>query len=211
MSTLPILYSFRRCPYAIRARLALHRAGRAVNLREVLLKDKPQALIDVSPKATVPVLVLPEQTVIDESVDIMLWALRQSDPDYWLANEDLSQRWVADCEQQFKPALDRYKYADRYPDGSELDYRQAAEIFIGRLEQQLSHTAGLIDNQPRLADVAVFPFVRQFAGVDHAWWRSAPYPKVSAWLDEWLKSAAFAAVMAKYAVWQPGEDGVRFC
>jgi glutathione S-transferase len=210
MSTLPILYSFRRCPYAMRARMALYSAGCTVVLREVLLRDKPQALRTASAKATVPVLVLPNGAVIDESMDIMHWALAQIDSHAWLTHADSSQAWVTRCDSTFKPCLDRYKYADRHPEKTELEHRQSAENFIDQLEQQLMHTAGLIDDQPRLADVAVFPFVRQFAAVDPNWWQSAPYPKVRAWLEGWLHTPAFSAVMTKYAVWQPNAVPVHF-
>jgi glutathione S-transferase len=200
----PVLYSFRRCPYAMRARLALHVAGITVQTREVALRDKPAALLALSPKATVPVLQLPDGRVIDESLDIMLWALRQRDPLAWLATRehDPVLQWVARCDTVFKPLLDRYKYAPRHPELPQQAHRDiAVAAYLGPLN-------GLLDDQPFIcgtrtgwADAAVFPFVRQFAMAEPGWFEAAPLTSLRRWLTYWLDSNWFAAVMAKRPVW----------
>jgi glutathione S-transferase len=210
MSELPVLYSFRRCPYAIRARMALAVAGITVELREVLLRDKPVALLEASAKGTVPVLVLADGRVIDESLAVMDWALKQQDPAGW-ADTSADTEWLINhCDGAFKGWLDKYKYADRHPEHSPEHYREQAEVFLAELEQRLGTQAWLGGHQAARADVAVFPFVRQFVGVDPAWWQEATYPKLRCWLDHWLVSEAFTAVMAKYPRWQAGAPGVLF-
>ena len=210
MNELPIVYSFRRCPYAMRARMAMARAGSGARLREVVLRDKPEAMLDVSPKGTVPVLVLPNGEVIDESLDVMIWALSQDDPDSWLADRDNCLAWIERSDHEFKGWLDKYKYANRHPEQTELWYREQGEQFIQAMESQLSNNQWLGGSHCRLCDVAVFPFIRQFAGVDPAWWQSAPYPSTRAWLDRWLKDPLFASVMKKYPQWQPGDQEPLF-
>ena len=210
MSDLPILYSFRRCPYAMRARMALAAAGTEVMLREVLLKDKPAELLAASPKATVPVLVLSDGQIIEESLDVMQWALEYSDPLNWLEGEALDSDWISACDGDFKHWLDRYKYADRYPGHTAEDYRQNAEAFIQRLEDQLSGSKWVGGDAANAIDVALFPFIRQFAGVDPSWWQQAPYPHVKQWLENWLNNALFSAIMAKYPRWESGQPGERF-
>jgi len=210
MSDLPVLYSFRRCPYAIRARMALVVAGVSVQLREVLLRDKPLAMLETSAKGTVPVLVLPDGQVIDESLDVMSWALAQRDPEHWLQGEGADDPLIQACELNFKPWLDRYKYADRYPEQSRGHYRNQAEVFLSDLEGRLSRGGFLVGNQVTLVDVALFPFVRQFAGVDPAWWQGAPYPNLRRWLEHWLASEAFTAVMLKSPPWRPESPSVVF-
>ena len=210
MSDLPILYSFRRCPYAMRARMALATAGAKVMLREVLLKDKPAEMLTASPKATVPVLVLSEGRVMEESLDIMRWALEHSDPLSWLKGNALDSEWISECDSDFKHWLDRYKYAERHPEHTAEDYRQSAEAFIQKLEHQLSGTDWVGGDSASATDVALFPFIRQFSGVDPSWWQSAPYPSVSRWLDNWLNSALFSAIMVKYPRWEPGQAGEHF-
>ena len=203
---LPVLYSFRRCPYAIRARMAICYAGVPVELREVLLKDKPPAMLAVSPKGTVPVLVLPDGTVLDESCDVMRWALSIHDPDNWMepATSREASRLVAENDGPFKAHLDHYKYADRYPGKTPADYRAEGEVFLQTLDGLLQRQAFLLGNKPGFADVAIFPFVRQFCMVDQEWFFSAPYPKLQRWLNGWLASPRFVAVMEKYPVWQDG-------
>lgn len=194
------LYSFRRCPYAIRARMALHASGIAFETIEVDLKNKPPELIQYSKKGTVPVLVLPDQTgVIDESVDIMLWALQEHDPLGWLQGIDRSDAlyWTEENDVRFKPKLDRYKYAVRFPEASEKAYRQDAEVFLQLLEERLSQQKYLLGSRASLADVAVFPFVRQFANVDLAWFEASQYQQVFRWLNTWLESGLFKRVMRK--------------
>ena len=210
MSPLPILYSFRRCPYAMRARMAIWASDTTVSLREVVLRYKPAALIEASPKATVPVLVLSNGTVIEESLAIIDWALEQNYPNSWCDASPETAALINACDGGFKGWLDKYKYADRYPEQSAVYYREQAEEFIGELEQRLSAQRWLGGERATRADVAVFPFVRQFAGVDPTWWLDAPYPTVRTWLNDWLMSDTFTGVMAKYPPWQPDEPEVMF-
>ena len=210
MIELPIVYSFRRCPYAMRARMAMARSRSGARLREVVLRDKPEAMLEVSPKGTVPVLVLANGEVIDESLDIMLWALSQYDPDGWLADRDNCLAWIERNDQEFKGWLDKYKYANRHPEQTEHWYREQGEQFIQAMESQLSNKDWLGGSHCRLCDVAVFPFIRQFAGVDPKWWQSAPYPSTRAWLDRWLANPLFTSVMKKYPQWQPGDQEPLF-
>ena len=210
MSDMPVLYSFRRCPYAIRARMALATAGVTVELREVLLRDKPAAMLAASAKGTVPVLVLADGRVIDESLAVMDWALNQQDPAGW-ADTSADTEWLINhCDGPFKGWLDKYKYADRHPEHSTEHYRKQAEVFIAGLEQRLAQQRYLGGAMATRADVAVFPFVRQFAGVDPGWWQGAAYPEVRRWLSDWLASQAFTQVMEKYPAWQPEGPGVLF-
>lgn len=204
---LPILYSFRRCPYAIRARLALCQAGVAVALREVALSSKPAEMLSASPAGTVPVLQLPSGEVIAQSLDIMRWALGQNDADAWLAHIDSPrQRALIDtCDGAFKHALDRYKYAERHPERSAHAWRDdAVACLIAPLEAQLCTTPQLGGEQPGLADAAIFPFVRQFAAVDAAWWAASPWVATRRWHDAWETSALMATCMHKFAPWRPG-------
>jgi glutathione S-transferase len=209
---LPILYSFRRCPYAIRARLALHVSGIAHELREVSLRSKPACLLTASPKGSVPVLVLPNGQVIDESRDIMLWALQQHDPENWLGSQnrylDQATRLVAINDHHFKTALDRYKYAGRHPEYPQAYYRNQGEAFLRQLEDCLQANACLLGPGLSIADAAVFPFIRQFAGVDQAWFDQSPYPKLRDWTATLCRSSRFAEVMHKHDVWQTGDAPV---
>ena len=207
-----ILYTFRRCPYAIRARLALYASGLAVEIREVWLRDKPASMLAASPKGSVPVLVLPDESVIDKSWDIMLWALRRNDPDGWLGeNEcyvDAATPLVTENDTTFKYYLDRYKYADHYPEHTQEHYRAKAEEFVLRLEDRLQITRYLLGNTVSVADVAIFPFIRQFAEVDKSWFDRAHYASLRCWLKDFLDSERFAAVMDKHTVWHPGDPAV---
>ena len=202
---LPILWSFRRCPYAMRARLSLHAAGIAVEHREILLRDKPAAMLDASPKGTIPVLVL-EDRVIDESLDIMLWALRQHDPEGWLHEERDALTLAGACDTRFKPHLDRYKYATRYADTDPQEHRAAAAEFVSELEDRLSRAPALGGAQAGLADYATFPFIRQYAHTDRDWFADQKWPSVQAWLDAHLNSVRFAEIMRKYPLWTPDAD-----
>ena len=206
--THPILYSFRRCPYAMRARLAIASSNLSVDLREVVLKDKPQALLDISPKATVPVLVSSDGKIIDESVDIMHWALQQSDPEHWLATID--HELISNNDGNFKHWLDRYKYADRHPEQSEHYYRQQGEYTLLLLEQRLMMSAYLSGENISFTDVAIFPFIRQFAAVDLTWFDSAPYPKLRAWLHALISSELFRSIMVKNQAWKPDDIVLLF-
>ena len=194
----------------MRARMALAASGAEVMLREVLLKDKPAELLAASPKATVPVLVLSDGRVVEESLEVMQWALEYRDPLNWLEGEALDSDWISACDGDFKHWLDRYKYAERYPEHAAEDYRQNAEAFIQKLEDQLSSTDWVGGDAANAVDVALFPFMRQFAGVDPSWWQQAPYPHVQQWLENWLNSALFSAIMAKYPRWESGQPGERF-
>jgi UPF0176 protein len=214
---LPILYSFRRCPYAMRARLALREAGVRCELREVVLRDKPAALLAASPKGTVPVLALPDRTVLAESLDIMRWALRRNDPGDWLhrlgAGEPLEAMLalVASCDGGFKHHLDRTKYPGRHPDaGPSALHRDAAAEFLAALESRLRRSAYLSGERPALSDMAIAPFVRQFAHVDAAWFASRPWPRLQSWLSDWEASPRLAAVMGKHPAWRAGQDPVHF-
>jgi glutathione S-transferase len=208
----PVLYSFRRCPYAMRARLAIDAAQLCVELREVELRNKPESLLLASPKATVPVLVQANVRVIDESLDIMQWALAQHDPEAWLANGPSAQtQFLLDWnDTDFKYYLDRYKYADRYPEFSELDYRQQGERFLMELEQRLTRQPYLLGEGFTWLDAAILPFIRQFEAVDEAWFQQSPYPAVQRWLHQFLSSARFRRVMNKYSPWKPGDAPVWF-
>jgi len=199
----PVLYSYRRCPYAMRARMALKYAGIAVDVHEITLSAKPSELLAVSPKGTVPVLVLQDQTtskqqVLEQSLDIMHWALQQQDVDGWLTvDKQLAQQLIAENDTSFKQSLDKYKYAIRFPEQSSLTYRAQAEEFLHKLESQLSQSTFLLSDQLSVADIAIFPFVRQFSGVDSHWFEHAAYPKVRAWLNTLIASALFVSVMQK--------------
>lgn len=200
----PILYSFRRCPYAIRARLAIAYAGIKVEIREIDLKHKPEHLLFISPKATVPVLLLSDATVVAESLDIMHWALAQHDPDNWLFVDAQSNTLLHWNDGEFKYYLDRYKYADRYPEFSEDYYRQHAEVFLAELDARLSNNPYLAGQHFSLLDAAIFPFIRQFAAVDNVWFTTSHYRQLKRWLQEISLSGLFASVMDKHAVWKPG-------
>lgn len=206
----PILYSFRRCPYAMRARLACKYSGLKIELREIILRDKPKAMLAISPKGTVPVLQLAEK-VIDESWDVVHWATDLQDPDNWRGSEQrisAANELVTENDQVFKKHLDHYKYADRFPDYSAEHYRAQGEVFLQQLENQLCQHQYLLDKTVSLADIGIFPFVRQFAHVDIDWFRQAPYPKLQAWMDSFLSSELFESIMSKRAPWQPLDKAI---
>ena len=206
---LPVLYSFRRCPYAMRARLALHSAGVAYELREVSLRNKPESMLGASPKGSVPVLVLPDGQVIDESWEIMLWSLRLHDPDVWLgtngAYTDAATQLIIENDTSFKGYLDRYKYPDRYPEHTQTHYRKQGEAFLQDLEGRLRSKTYLLGDTLSIADAGIFPFVRQFTGVDKVWFAQSSYGSLRKWLNEISNSEWFDAVMKKYPPWQPGD------
>ena len=189
--------------------MTLKHAGIDVEHREVLLRYKPRSMLQASAKGTVPVLVLPDGEVIDESVDVMRWALRQSDPDNWWSDALTSEtdKLVEENDFVFKQQLDRYKYADRYPEHPRSHYRIKAESFLSHLEQHLCRHKYLLADQLTFSDVAIFPFVRQFAFVDKAWFDRAPYPKLQNWLQYFLESGLFLSVMSKIPRWH--EDTVH--
>ena len=187
--------------------MALCYAGVQVELREVLLKDKPAAMLAASSKGTVPVLVLEDGTVLDESYDVMRWALARNDPDGWWDDSLVEQidKLVWQNDVEFKPWLDRYKYAVGYPEFSAEHYRSQCEQFLQVLEAHLEQQTYLLRETRCFADVAIFPFIRQFAFVDKDWFDSAPYPRLQSWLQALLASELFLGVMAKYPVWQEGD------
>ena len=204
-SNQPILYSFRRCPYAMRARLALTYTAIPLEHRDILLKNKPQAMLCASPKGTVPVLVLSDGKVIDESLDIMLWALAINDPQHWLT-ENLNDRaevmaLIQKSDLEFKPLLDRYKYADRHPEHPMEYYRTQGERFIELLDCKLSNQNYLMGDEVTLADMAIAPFIRQFAHVDRNWFYSTPHQGVQRWLTKFLESELFLQIMTKHPLW----------
>lgn len=187
----------------MRARMALHQADITVEIREVSLRNKPQHLLAVSPKGTVPVLVLPNQHVIEQSLDIMHWALRQHDAQGWLAADETDTAQLIHAnDTTFKQALDGYKYPERYPTFSVFHFRQQGEVFLQGLEARLNAHAYLFGGQPSLADIAIFPFIRQFAAVDSEWFASASYPQLQAWLNGWVNSGLFERIMQKYPTYQ---------
>ena len=211
---LPVLYSFRRCPYAMRARMAISYSGLSVALREVVLREMPAALLQCSPKGTVPVLVLPGGQVLEESRDIIDWALAQHDPDQWRPVTPVQRAELLSLlnenDGSFKQALDRYKYAERHPEHPAAHYRALGERFLDRLERQLARHDWLSGARMGVADVAIFPFVRQFSLVDADWFRQAPYPHLQEWLERLLHSTLFAGVMQKYPPWREGDPVTVF-
>lgn len=203
MTELPILYSFRRCPYAMRARMAIAVSGVKVELREVVLRDKPTELIEASAKATVPVLVLPNGAVIDESMDIMRWALYQNDPENWLAADELNL--LQQNDGPFKSALDRYKYPHRYGLKDDASYRDVGLAFLLQLEGKLEKQSFLTGEMRSLTDIAIFPFIRQFAATDQAWFDALPLPALHGWLGQLLTSDLFVRTMLRYPRWKAGD------
>ena len=202
----PILYSFRRCPYAMRARLAVLAAGASVALREVVLRDKPAAFLAASASGTVPCLVTATD-VLDESLDIMLWALRKNDPEGWLDMPSAGYDWISRGDGPFKSALDRTKYPSRYPGTDPVAARTEAHEFLADLEAQMGEW---IFSRPSVADYAILPFVRQFAFVDKPLFDAQPWPRLHAWLERFLASERFENIMNKYPQWQEGDPEVAF-
>ena len=208
-SALPVLYSFRRCPYAMRARLALWVSGQAVEHREVELKNKPAEMLRASPKATVPVLVLTDGVVLEQSLDIMRWALARHDPESWLPADDLRNAemdaLIAANDGEFKFHLDRYKYPHRYglPDG--VEHRELGRGYLDALQSRLVQQRYLGGAHFGLADAAIAPFVRQFAHTDKAWFSDQAWRQLAEWLAGFEASTLFARVMEKHPVW-PGVD-----
>ena len=209
MSMLPILWTFRRCPYAMRARLAIQSSGQQVQLQEILLKDKPAPFLAASPKGTVPV-VQDGERVIEESRDVMLWALGRNDPEGWLDMPDAGHALIDENDGPFKSALDHTKYAVRFPDRDEAAERARAMAFLIKLNARLSESPFLMGPQRTLADMAILPFVRQFANTDRVWFDAQGLGPLTKWLDDFLASDRFRGIMTKYPPWQPGQDQVLF-
>jgi glutathione S-transferase len=182
----------------MRARMALHLAGIEVEIREIALRKKPRHLLHVSPKGTVPVLILDDGQIIDQSLDIMVWALSQSDPHGYLsADAALANRLITENDTAFKTALDAYKYPERYPNKTQEEHRKQGEFFLAQLEQRLTLQMHLVNQMPTYVDIAIFPFVRQFAAVDKQWFDNASYAKLASWLAYWINSSLFEAIMQK--------------
>lgn len=197
-----VLYSFRRCPYAMRARMALLVSGTDCEIREVKLRDKPPEMLAASPKGTVPVLVLPDGAVIDESIDIMRWALERNDPEDWLAGDD--KDLIDTNDGAFKHHLDRYKYADRH-ESDPVEHRASALAILGKLEQRLNAHAYLCGDRRSLADIAIMPFVRQFAQTDRDWFDTQALPRLQHWLADLRASSLFEAAMVRREPWPETE------
>ena len=210
----PILYSFRRCPYAIRARLAMQVAGSECELREVVLRDKAPEMLAASPKGTVPVLIQPDGVILEESLDIMLWALGTNDPQNWLQPEvggiGDTLALIEQTERDFKFHLDRYKYATRYPGADPVEHRSAASEFLVALDSRLSVGPWLCGPRISLADVAIAPFVRQFANSDRQWFDEKPWSNLSGWLRDFQESPLFLSVMQKHPQWHRGDEPMLF-
>ncbi|RUR34436.1 glutathione S-transferase [Vreelandella nanhaiensis] len=211
-SSLHRLYSFRRCPYAMRARLGLLFAELPVELREITLKNKPAQMLAISPKGTVPVLQLFDGTVIEESREIMVWALEQQDPQGLLDAKVRTQAnaLIEQNDNEFKHWLDRYKYADRHLEMTQAEYRQRGEAFLQVLEEKLTQKPYLLGDNATIADIGIMPFIRQFAHVDRDVFYSLPYPHLQRWLQHWLEHAFFLQAMTKFHPWQEGDDVVVF-
>ncbi|MDH5188709.1 MAG: glutathione S-transferase [Rhodospirillaceae bacterium] len=214
-ATLPVFYSFVRCPYAMRARMALAVSAQPYRHREIVLRNKPAEMISISPKATVPVLELPNGQVLDESLDIATWALGINDPQQWLVPEigyahDMMEL-IAINDGPFKHHLDRYKYANRY--GADTDpqhHRGKAYEFLISLNTRLDEDENLFGGRPCLADFAIFPFVRQFANTDNDWFDGQPLNHLQKWLQAHLSSDLFKHIMQKFPPWKPGDKEPQF-
>jgi glutathione S-transferase len=208
---LPTLYSFRRCPYAMRARLALASSGLSVSLREVVLRDKPPEMIAASQKATVPVLVLQDGSVLEESLDVMHWALGQSDPENWLGGERAAiDELIAQNDGPFKHHLDRYKYENRYDGAIAEEHRDEASKTLRGLDARLADSDWLCGPKASFADYAILPFVRQFANTNRAWFDTQDWSHLRRWLERFLASDRFKSVMEKYPRWSAGDPEPTF-
>ncbi|MEP1441558.1 MAG: glutathione S-transferase [Hyphomicrobiales bacterium] len=210
----PVLYTFRRCPYAMRARMGIYASGIKMEWRELVLRDKPEHMVEISPKATVPVVQTPDGTVIDESFDVMVWALGQNDPHDWLPlNAEMKQRsdeLIEECDTSFKHHLDRYKYPNRYEGVDAIESRDAAVEILTKWNGYLARHENLLGDKPRLADYATFPFVRQFANVNRDWFDGLDLPHLQAWLERHLTSKIFADIMLKQKPWKPDDELLIF-
>ncbi|WP_319380214.1 glutathione S-transferase [Thiomicrorhabdus sp.] len=206
----PVLYSYRRCPYAMRARMGIYLAGLSVEQREIVFWDKPEPMLKASPKGTVPVLVLPDGRVIDESLDILLWALRQSRSDLLPADPQTvaeATAWMEWNDGEFKRHLDVYKYSQ--DEGERLQARMGGETFLQKVEAALVRQSYLVGEELSVADIAIFPFVRQFAHVDKLWFSQSSYCRVQNWLERHLQSDYFIHVMRNRPVWKEGDFPLR--
>jgi len=214
-SALPILYSLRNCPYAMRARIAIFKSQQTVLLRDLVLSNKPDEMLQASPKGTVPVIVLADGVVIEESLDVMLWALKESDPSDLLHRHtdkilpDML-KLINEFDRDFKVCLEQYKCAKRYKENNLIEHREACELYIQKLEMRLNQHTFLISDKESLADIALLPFIRQFARIERQWYLQSPYPKTRQWLNHYLQSPIFTKVMAKYPLWLTNHEEVLF-
>ena len=214
MSNPAILWSFRRCPYAMRARLAIKASGFSVGLREIVLRDKPAPFLAASAKGTVPVLVLPEGRVIDESLDVMFHVLGANDPQGWLdiyhTDTSFVEAELDALDHQFKHHLDRYKYATRYDDVDETEHRTKGAAFLAKWNDKLQNQAALSGDKMGLLDFATLPFIRQFRIADPTWFDAQDWPHLQAHLHRFLESSLFLSVMEKYKPWAETGDEYAF-
>ncbi|MEG3755677.1 glutathione S-transferase [Psychromonas arctica] len=215
LSKLPVLYSLQHCPYAMRARIAIFRSKQAVLIRAIKLNNKPPEMLALSTKGTVPMLVLSNGTVIEESLDIMLQVLKESDPDHLLTAQGQLPlieiiSIIEEFEQHFFVAVEAYKCAKRYQETNIVECRQACEVYLQKLEDRLSKHAFLTSEREGLLDIALMPFVRQFSKVERQWYQQSPYPKLRAWLNSYLQSPMFTKVMAKHELWVDGHRDILF-
>lgn len=216
----PILYSFRRCPYAMRARLAIMASKTKLEHREIVLRNKPMEMLQASPKGTVPVLLLPESDgedelqVIDESLEIALWAAHRNDPLGLLTANGMNLEdmlpIIETYDGPFKRHLDHFKYGEKYPGENPLDHAQAGAVHLNRLDDQLANQRYMFGDELSFADLMILPFVRQFAGVDRDWFYEEDWPHIIRWLTEFLESDLYMSVMEKCKPWKAGDEVVWF-
>ena len=211
-NNLPILYSFRRCPYAMRARMAIHASGQKCELREVLLRDKPPSMIEYSLKGTVPVLILQDGNVIDESLDVIDWALNLNDPDNWQRSKDneKTKELIKINDGEFKHHLDRYKYSKRYDNEDPEFHRKKCLKFIESVNNELNNSKYIFDDNISYADIVLLPFIRQFRIADIEWFDSLPYDNLKKWLSSFLDSSLLNSIMKKYDLWKEGDKSIVF-
>ena len=211
-NNLPILYSFRRCPYAMRARMAIHISGQRCELREVLLRDKPPSMLEYSAKGTVPVLILQDGKVIDESLDVIDWALNLNDPDDWQRSKDKekTKELIKINDGEFKYHLDRYKYSKRYENEDPEFHRKKCLKFIESINNELNNSEYIFDDNISYADIVLLPFIRQFRIADIEWFDSLPYDNLKKWLSSFLDSSLLNSIMKKYDLWKEGDKSIVF-
>ena len=211
-NNLPILYSFRRCPYAMRARMAIHISSQKCEIREVLLRDKPPSMLEYSSKGTVPVLVLQSGEVIDESLDVIDWALNLNDPDNWQRSKDNenTKELIKINDGEFKHHLDRYKYSKRYDNEDPEFHRKKCLKFIEKINSELQNSKYIFDDEISYIDISLLPFIRQFRIADNEWFDELPYENVKSWLSNFLNSELLKSIMSKYDLWKEGDEVTIF-
>ena len=211
-NNLPILYSFRRCPYAMRARMAIHISDQRCEIREVLLRDKPPSMLQYSAKGTVPVLILQDGKVIDESLDVIDWALNLNDPDDWKRSKDTkkTKELIKINDGEFKYHLDRYKYSKRYDNEDPEFHRKKCLKFIESVNNELNNSKYIFDDNISYADIVLLPFIRQFRIADIEWFDSLPYDNLKKWLSSFLNSSLLNSIMKKYDLWKEGDKSIVF-